>query len=448
MPGTFDVGLRRVAVQTDAGRLDLSLAADATVAAMLPAIVDMAATANPAVSFDVPTSWILTRVGGEPLSSQHSLRANDVSDGDLLVLARVAPPLSAPPVDDSTAAIATSLDQVPRWTPLTSRLASAGVSLCCSAIVAYALLHGTCPQSAVIAGSLGIAAFIAAAICQRVYRADVAAATLAVLSIVGATAAGFLVVPGAAASPKLVLAAAGGATASILAIRCIDSNIIVFTATATFGVLGAAGCCPGLVVPLEPAATGSVIAAVATVIVASATRLALWAGRLPAPRLTDASGFCDQAGAADRDVLRAHQIATGLICGSSAAVAGGAIVATSGTGSVCPVFAVVLGLAMTSRAGTHVDLLQVSALFVSGTTCFAVAFVWLVNARPQDAHWIAVVAAAVAAGSVRWSAGAVPINVSPVVRKCGELTEYAALAAVVPLTCLLSGAFGAVRGLA
>lgn len=36
---------------------------------------------------------------------------------------------------------------------------------------------------------------------------------------------------------------------------------------------------------------------------------------------------------------------------------------------------------------------------------------------------------------------------SPLKRRCVELAEYAALAAVIPLACLVCGVFGAVRGL-
>jgi hypothetical protein len=102
---------------------------------------------------------------------------------------------------------------------------------------------------------------------------------------------------------------------------------------------------------------------------------------------------------------------------------------------------------MTLRASTHVDLVQAGALILSGATSIAAAFVWSVDAQPQNAHWVALVAAAVAAGFSRLSAAA-PVNVSPLARRCGELIEYAALAAVIPLSCLLSGVFGAARGLA
>jgi type VII secretion integral membrane protein EccD len=231
--------------------------------------------------------------------------------------------------------------------------------------------------------------------------------------------------------------------------RWIGSGTTVFAATATFGVAAAAGACPGLAGPVPNGASGSILAATATAALTSATRLALLASRLPVPRLTDPSDRgSDESAYSDDDVLRAHAIATGLICGSSAAAALGAILAASGATPVGALFAVVVGLAMMLRAGTHVDLIQVGALFLGGATSVGAAFVWSVNALPREAHWIALAAAAVAAGSARLAATASPANVSPLVRRCGELIEYAALAAVVPLACLLSGVFGAVRGLA
>ena len=299
------------------------------------------------------------------------------------------------------------------------------------------------------AGSLGVAAFIGAVVCARVYRVTVPAGTLAGLAVTCATTAGYLAVPGDPPAPKLMLAAASCATASILAIRWIGSGLTVFATSATIGLLAAASACPGLIVPLGTAATGSILVATATAVLTSTTRLALWASRLPVPRLPDSSGGnSDDAACGADDALRAHAIATGLICGSSAAAALGAIVATSSATPVGALLAGVVGLAMTMRAGTHVDLIQSGALILSGTTSFAAAFIWSVNAAPQQAHWIALVAAAVAMGSARLSATAPPVTVSPIIRRSGELIEYAGLVAVIPLSCLLSGVFGAVRGLA
>jgi type VII secretion integral membrane protein EccD len=447
MPEALQSDMRRVAIQTDAGRLDLALSAEIAVAAMIPAIVDVAVAASSAVPLAVPTSWQLTRVGGSALSSRHSLQANGVNDGDLLVLTHIEPAETVP-VDDSIAAIATSLGRVPRWTQLSSRAAGVAVSLCCGGLAAFALLRGAGAETAMIAGSLGIAAFIGAVMCARVCSAPIAEATLAGLAVICATAAGYVSVPGDSTAPKLMLAAASCATASVLAIRWVGNVITVFVATATFGALIAVGTCPGLVAPLGTAATGSILAATAMAVLASAARIALSASRLPVPRLPDASGrSVDGTAYADDDVLRAHAMATGLICGSSVAAALGAVLAASGATPAGALFAIVVGLATALRAGSHVDLVQSGALMFSGAVCVAAAFVWSVNAWPQHAHWVALVAAAVAVVSVRLSATSAPPNVSPFARRCGDLIEYGALAAVIPLACLLSGVFGAVWGL-
>ena len=449
MPATLESDVRRVAVQIDTGRLDLALPADTPIAAMLPAIVDIAAMASSAAPPLVPANWQLSRIGGRPLSSRNSLRANGVNDGDLLMLTRVESRVGTPPVDDSGAAICTTLDRAPRWTPLSTRVAAVVVSLCCGGLTVYALLRGTGKEAALTAGAVGVTAFIGAVVCARVYRVTVPACALAGLAVMCATTAGYLAVPGDPTAPKLMLAASSCATGSILAIRWIGSGLTVFAASATIGLLVAAGACPGLIVPLGTAAAGSILAAIAMVVIALAARLALWASRLPVPRLPDSfGGNSDDAAYGADDALRAHALATGLVCGSSAAAAAGAIVATSAATPVGALFSTVVGLAMTLRAGTHVDLIQSGALILGGTTGFAAAFVWSVNAAPQQAHWIALIAAAVAAASARLSATAPTATVSPLIRRCGELIEYAALAAVIPLSCLLSGVFGAVRGMA
>jgi type VII secretion integral membrane protein EccD len=441
---TLESDVRRVAVQTRAGRLDLALPADAAVGAILPVIVDIAAPSRSADPLDVPTGWQLSRVGGCSLSPRDSLRASGVNDGELLVLSSVELPSWVPPVDDAVSAIATTLDQKPRWTPRSFRVATVFVALCCGSLVAYALLRGTGEASAVIAGSLGVAAFIGAWLCKRADHGTAASPTLAGMAVMCAATAGYLAVPGDSTAPKLVLAAASCATASILAIRWIGCEVTIFAAVTTFAVLAAMGASPDLIVPLTTAGAGSILAAAATTVVTSAGRLALWASRLPVPPLQGPSG----PECSDDDALRAHAVATGLICGSSAAAALGATLASVDATPVGAVFATVVGLVMVLRAGTHVDLIQSVALILCGTTSIVAAFVWSVNAHPHYAHWIALVAATLGAALTRLSATGAPAHLSPLVRRCGELIEYAALATVIPLTCLLSGVFGAVRDLA
>ena len=423
----------RVGVQFEADRLDFTVPADLTVAAVIPSIVDHVGVGRRRWQ-EVPACWQLSRVDGRPLSSRASLRDNDVRDGDILWLSHVPVADASPTADDAIAQIMSSLDAVPRWTPTATRAAASIVTVCCAALAAYALLRSPSSGSPVVAGLLSAVALTAAVAAGRVYRDTSSAVTLGACSAALASVAAYLAVPGGATAPKLMLVGAVCATVSVLAARYVGTGAAGFTGVASFGFLSAAAACVRLIAPVGVAATGAVLAAAATGLLVVCPRLAIWAGRLPIP----------PHGSRADDARHVDAIITGLACGSSAAAALGAALAVQGSSFSGAAFAAAIGVTLVLRAGTHVDLAQVAALLLSGTTCFAVIFTWAVGMWPQHAHWIALGAAVIAAGSAASSSGAK--TASPPKRRCVELTEYAALASVVPLACWVCGVFAAVRG--
>ncbi len=448
MSDAFHVG-----VQSDGGRLDFALPADVAVAAVIPSIVDHAAVGTaagePRSWYAVPADWQLSRIDGRPLSPRTSLRDNGIRDGDILWLNRVRTAVASPPSDDVIAEMSTSLAIRPRWTPAAGRIAASIIVLCSAGLAGYALLrsqsqHGE-HASAAIGGLLCACAFIVAVAYGRAYRDAVLTSALASCATAYAAMAGYLVVPGNAHAPKLTLAGAVGATVAVLAARHSRSGTAVFSAAAAFGYLASGAACAHLFVAAGVEATGAMLGAAATVMLAWSARLAMWAGRLRVPQLP--ADNADRRAVAAR-ARHTHEIVTGLVCGFSAAAGFGAILAAVGGDVSGAVFAVIVGLVLLLRMSTHVDLVQTAALMACGAACFVTVFLWSVGVWPRHANWIGLGAAAAAAGGALLLTAPPSATTSPLARRFVELAEYAALAAVIPAACWVCGVFGAVRGLA
>lgn len=435
-------GTCRVGVQFEARRLDFVLPADVAVATVIPSIVDHVAIGSVAAHDAVPTGWQLSRVDGSQLASRLSVRGNGICDGDILWLSPVRTAV-ANPRDDAIAEIAETLDASPRWTTVASAVAASVIMVCCTGIVGYALLRYNARQgthaSAISAGLLCILSLIAALASGRALRGTVSATVLGTCATAYAAVAGYLVVPGNPEAPKLMLAAATGATVAVLAARYTDCATTILIAAAAFGYLAAAAACAHLFIGAGVDATGAILGAAAMVMLAVSARLAIWMGRLQVAPLP---------GKIAADARRTHAIATGLVCGFGAAAVAGAILTASGNKANGALFTAIAAVVLVLRTGTHVDLVQTAVLMSCGTTSFAVVFLRAVNAWPRHANWICLATVGIAAGAVALLTAQRPAITSPLTRRCVELCEYAALAAVIPAACWVAGVFCAVRGLA
>jgi len=232
-----------------------------------------------------------------------------------------------------------------------------------------------------------------------------------------------------------MLAGAVSATAAVVAAYYSSGATAVFTAIAVFGYLSAVAACADLFVAMSVEATGAMLAAAAIAMIALSARAAIWLSRLPVPRppVDDAD--------------RAHATLTGLVCGSCGAATVGTALAATGDAPEVGAFTLAVAVALVLRAGTHVDLVQAAALVAGGTACFGVVFLWTLRTWPQQSSWISLAAVGMAMVVVVRHLASHSRRASPVARRCIELSEYAALAALIPLACWVCGVFGAVRGL-
>jgi hypothetical protein len=145
--------------------------------------------------------------------------------------------------------------------------------------------------------------------------------------------------------------------------------------------------------------------------------------------------------------ITAHESLTGLVIGSAAAAALGAVFVASDIPDRRPaaaLFAAVVGLVMVLRARTHIDVYRRAALVAAGMAAIAASCAGLVVSAPGQANWVCLAAIAVAVSMLGRGFGTVE---SLLARRAIDVLEYVALAAVLPLACWVGGLYGLVRGL-
>jgi type VII secretion integral membrane protein EccD len=459
-----DPGLRRVCVHAGTAMVDLALPAGVPVAILIPSIIDILASRD-ADSFGDSEAkrYQLSPPGASALDTSRTLAQNDIRDGAVLVLSQSWTPPPAPRYDDVAEAVSATLDTAARpWSQPqrqhATRLAGAVAASCLSGIGGLALIRNAFSAnvtrySGTSAGVTALASFVAvlfAAIAHRAYREPIAGLALSVIATAFAAVAGFLAVPGAPGIPNVLLAAMAAAVTSVLAMRVSGCGIATLTAVSCFAMVIAVAALLGVITAAPLHAIGSVSALVSLGLLGVATRVAIVLARLsprlpPVPEVDtiEPGGTCLAAKA-----IRADNWLTSLLAAFSSSAAVGAIITVlAGAPRLrCFAFAAVTGalLLLRSRSvdGRRTLALVISGIVTTGTT-FGVAAIGTLEHGP----WIAAVTAMLAAAAMYLGFVAPAISLSPVVCRSIELLEFMALVAMVPLTCWICGAYGAVRGL-
>jgi hypothetical protein len=95
------------------------------------------------------------------------------------------------------------------------------------------------------------------------------------------------------------------------------------------------------------------------------------------------------------------------------------------------------------RARTHIDMCRRIALIAGGAIAIAAGAVLVVVSTPGQGNWVCLLATAVSLSMLGGGFGA---TMNPLLRRAVEVSEYLALAAVVPLACWVGGLYGFIRG--
>ncbi len=438
--------LCRLSIQHGPGTVDLALPMQTPVGVLLPSIVDL--VRNGGIDVVEGRQCQLSRVGHGRLDSAASLHDNAIRDGELLLLTTTAPPPPEWVNDDPWRAAVETADAGPAPT----RITAIAVCLCTSALAATALVWcGVTTEATghlVTGGIIASGAAIGAVAMRRAHADPIPCVTLSVIAVVFAAAVGFLAVPAGLSTANSLLGAAIAFTSSILLLRVTRCGAVCLTAVATFtGSTSVASTC-GVAWTLPVATTGAALSVLSLGTLGVAARLSIATAGM-APVMLTADPAHDGPGSVMPRAVTAHNTLTGLVIGSAGAAAlGAALVASDvvGDGAVWPkgaVFAVVVGLVMVLRARSHIDMCRRTALIVGGTVAAGAGVAIVVVSMPSHANWVCLLVTVVGLSMLGGGLGA---TANPVVRRTVEVTEYLALAAVVPLACWVGGLYGLIRG--
>lgn len=424
----------RVSVHVDdvgATSADLTLPGRVCVGDMLPSIIDLT-RAGPR---DPALRWRLHRVDGSSLDESLTLMDNNIRDGELLWLSAETIPAPVFVDRDAGGAVARlrpTHDGVPGTLCVGGSVVAAGIG-------GIAILTSGSGGAVVAGAALTGAMMTAALVARRTAPEPLVCSAFSVLTAISAAVTGAVVVPDGALAAHLLLASATALTAAVVCLRITGRGHIPLTAIATASLLCSAVSAASVSWRLDGLSSGALLATIALVTVSSSPRLAI--------KLTRVGSDPPE----ERDAARAHDLLTGILTGASTAAAiatvflGHGALATRQFSIPAAAFDGVVGAAMLLRTRTHIGSARRTALGVCGFGSLAAGFVILVAAMPGHAHWLGAMAAVAGTGFL------IPVlQITPglVTRRAVELTEYAALAAVIPLSCWIAGVFGLVRGLA
>ncbi|MGX9790060.1 type VII secretion integral membrane protein EccD [Mycobacterium sp. MMS18-G62] len=439
--GAMSEPLCRLSVQAEGGQhstVDLALPRTTHVGLLMPVIVDFVHLgAGPPV--DV-RRWRLSRVGGHALDEWTTLDDNDIRDGELLLLTTVDAPEPEWVVDDPCRVVAGIADggNAPAM-----RLTATAACLCVAVISATALAWSgvtTHATSHLIAGVvIAVAAAAGAIVVRRAYPDPLPCVALSVVAVVFAAASGFLAVPAGPSAANFLLAAVAGFPMSILLLRLSCCGTTSLTALAAFSALVSAALAIGVVWSLPAAAIGAVLVTVSLAMLCTAARLTIAASSL-APSIDDGAEHVVSAARA----ASAHRTLTGMIIGSSTAASLGCVLAAADGWPRGVLFTAVVGLMLLLRVRTYVDTTRRIATIAGGLISLAGSFAAAIASAPGQANWIVAIAMGLGAGALAWVFGGV--TTSPGLRRGVDVTEYLALAALVPLVCWVIDLYGLIRG--
>lgn len=427
--------------------VDLALPSTAFLGDLLPSVVELAHTDHREPW--TGRRWRLRRVGGSTLDESLTLRDNNVRDGDLLWLTTDDVP--APVFLDrdpslTVARLGPARGVVPRSLYVGGSLIAAGIG---GAALVWSARWSADGGPLLCGAGLSGAAIAAAIIAGRTRPEALLCVAFSALATILAAATGAVAVPAGPPAADLLLASASALSVAVVCLRFTGRGHTPLTGIAATSLLCTGTSAAAIAGHLDVVASGALLATLALAALSSAPRVAILLTRIgPAP--PDAGTANDAPVDEDRATL-AHDMLTGLIVGAAVAAATGAVLVGCGSAyarefdAAAAAFGGVIGTTLLLRARTHIGALRRSALTGCGFGCLATVFVIMTLVAPQHGHWFGVLAAVAGAGFLVPLIGLTP---TPAAQRAAELTEYAALTAVIPLACWVAGVVGLVRDLA
>jgi type VII secretion integral membrane protein EccD len=449
----------RLTIISSTLRADLAVPVQIPVAELLSIVVSRLGRES-ADAGAAEGGWVLQRASEAPLDPSASLAASQLRDGDVLYLRTRAAQLPEVAFDDVLDAVATSvLTRTARWQPgHTMRTAVSFSSVLLGYALGTALVIGpSWGPSISIAGAGAALLVLAATALGRIYHrrgpalvaASFAAAFAAACGAMAVAAKHSLVEFGA---PQLLVAACAAALVCTLALLVLGGGIPGFVAVITVALLTAIGTGVSSATSLSTTATAAVVATAGLAVSPWLATLSFKLSRLPLPTIpTDAADLRRDTGTIDAQrilgqAVRADQYLTGLAGGVALAIAGAAVLLSTG-GVSERLLAVVLGVICLLRARLFTGRGQRVLLL----TASAAALLAVLVAVTVDTHGVTrvliLVAPAVVAAVVLFALGVVlpARRYSPPWSRAADILESLLVLSVIPLALAVMGVYGGIR---
>lgn len=433
-------GFSRITLSAPNTRADVAVPNSVPVAAFLPVLLRQLGQ-EPEVAVPGHGGWRLCRIDGRRLDLSRSMDANEVRDGDVLVLQPMHVIVDEPLFDDVVELVGKHAIGE-RWTAR-ERRASAAVIGALAALTALAALarmprHGALEASICLA--VAVVLLLGGLAVSRAAGDLPGGGFVATLAGPYAAVGAALYLSGDWDRDRLLIACA----ALLLVAAALPAMVGGYEAVAGgYAVLAVFGALAGLVAVLDDAGATRPAALVAPLALATTTilpPLALRLARLPrpqlaltAPELAELPGEVDQAATAAR-VANARALLTGLSSGALAVATVGIIVlGASDSGwarALAGVLVALVFLRTRLYAARQPVLIAVLAAVVAAAG-LAVRSLTASDARPLAIA--AVVAAVVAIGALVVGATAGRWEASPRQRRLVDTLETLLLVSVAPL---------------
>ncbi|WP_067819001.1 type VII secretion integral membrane protein EccD [Nocardia inohanensis] len=482
--GATEPELCRVSVIGGNTQLDVGLPANTPIAAFIDDLVKLIESRDPEPLGSEeggtplqPQHWTLAKLGRDMIAPSQTLNDAEIYDGELLVLRAVAAKESPALFDDVIDAVSRlTAEEFRGWSPGAARWTGlvAGAVAVLMALLLGAASRGNGDDFVAPAMLLGgaVAALVAAMIAKRKYGDELTASVLTLCLLLLTFGGAALAVPGDIGSPHLMLGATATLLVAVVGYRVIGAGATIVAAVVTLVVLAGGAAAVRVIWDAGTVKIAAGVLITSILLLSMVPRLAAMLARLPVPPVPTAGAAIDPAdheprptiegiGAIGATVLPsahglgmrariANQFQTGMVIGSAAGAAFGAVAAADPLGS--PrwqgiTLAVVVAIILCLRGRAFADLTQAATLIAGGCVTFVTLLVLLALADPDMPLLSAGLLLAFAVGAIGFGVIGPHVEVTPVTRRFNEIFEYGLIVSIVPLVLWLMDVYSMARNI-
>lgn len=442
-------------------RIDLALPGATTLGEIMPNILRFSGYEGGSAA-DVVHTWVLQRLGEDPLDPTRQISELDIRDGETLHLRQLEAAMPDVAFDDVVDAVATSTTTQPAWRSGHSVKVALFVTAAFLVGIPLTLLLRDGPgpagqRVAEAASTLGLAfaAGLAAVLSSRAFGKLAAATALAWMAVVLAGIGGFFLLNQGLPIQVLTSAACVLLTAGVvgLAARVTPFGFLAVALVALTVIIAEIF---AVVFPQQDITVAAVAVALLMGITSLLPGLSFRLARVAMPNLPSTSeALMNDETPVQSDIVERAVLADRLL---GAFLTATAISVTLGCLQILrheSWFAAALigcvGLSLMLRARSFVGLGHRLPLLISGTLIFGVTTVVILGLVPNDILRLLIgvgVAALTAIILVTYAANYADKITSPVWGRFGDILEWLAILAIVPLVLAVTNMYAWALGLA